>query len=106
MVIMSFFVAMDLISGSVAAIKRGENFSSKKLRNTVTKFIGYSIAVIVAWVLQNNFIEDFPLMRLVGVFICYIELKSINENVEALTNLNVFKAVLDQLKFEQKKERK
>lgn len=97
-VAIGFFVFCDMITGSMASYKRGEKFSSSKLKNTVFKFIAYGIAVFVAHVIEKQFIPDFPSIKIIGGFIAYIELKSINENIEAITGINLFGSVIKKFK--------
>lgn len=94
MLSVGFFIVCDLITGVLAAKKRGEAFRSKKMRNTVYKFICYGIAIMVARVIEQQFLPDFPGMKLIAGFLSYIELKSLNENIEDITGNNIFKTLL------------
>ncbi len=91
------FVICDMITGIVASQKTGDEIQSRKLKRTVYKFIAYGIAVLVAYVIERQFLNDFPAMKLIAGFIAYIELKSLNENIEIITGVNLFKTVLEKL---------
>jgi len=97
-----FFVIMDTITGVYASIKKGNKFTSKRLRKTVPKLVGYACGILVAQVIQNTFTYDLPLGRILAAFVCYVEIKSINENIEILTNINMFQAVIEQVNIASK----
>lgn len=94
----TLFILADLVTGIKASKKRGEEYSSKKLRSTVDKFISYGICIIVAFMIEKLFLKDIPCMKLIGGLVAYIEVKSINENVETITGTNVFDSLLSKLK--------
>lgn len=98
MLSIAFFVLVDMYTGIRAAQKRGESVNSKKLRDTVSKFVDYGVGVIVACFIQKQFLPDVPAMQLVAGLINYIEIKSINENIYDITGVNMFQVVLDRLK--------
>lgn len=83
-------VIADFITGVLAAQKRGEAITSKKARPTVTKGIGYMIAIIAAGIMQHLFIPDFEVVKIVSGLIAFIELKSLDENLETLTGKSIF----------------
>lgn len=99
--ILGFFMFCDYLTGAGAAIKIGgwKEYKSKKMRHTVIKLIEYGVGILVAHVIQKEFLQDiFPALKVVSGFIAYIELKSINENIEKSTGVNLFKNVLGKLK--------
>jgi phage-related holin len=89
-----FLVVSDFITGVLAARKREEPINSKKMRNSVTKGIGYMVAILVAYLMQKAFIKDFEVMKIVAALIAFIELKSIDENLESLTGKSLFNQFL------------
>jgi phage-related holin len=89
-----FLVVSDFITGVLAARKREETINSKKMRNSVTKGIGYMVAILVAYLMQKAFIKDFEVMKIVAALIAFIELKSIDENLESLTGKSLFNQFL------------
>lgn len=93
-----FFVFCDLFTGAIAAKKRGEKFQSNKLKNTVYKFIAYGMAILIAHVIGKQFMPDLPTLKIMSGFIAYIELKSINENIETVTGINIFGSLIKKLK--------
>ena len=98
-----FMVICDSVTGILASRKKGIKFVSGKLRDTADKFISYGIGVLIAYLIQILLIPNFPALKSVTALICYIELKSINENIEIVTGLNLFKGVLTVLNIKNKK---
>lgn len=84
------FVAADFITGMFAAKKRGEELKSRKMFKTVPKFVAYGLGIIVAHVLTLLFFKDFPAVKLVAGLIAFIEIKSLDENIKALTGHSLF----------------
>lgn len=82
-------VALDLLTGSYAAVKAGEKFSAKKLRNTVDKFIFYSVAIVAGFLVQKIFNSGTDLPRIAALFIGSIETKSIYENISKITGIDI-----------------
>ena len=98
MLLVGFFVVMDTVTGMAAAFKLGEELTSKKFRAVFPKFIIYGCAVLVAHVLQRQFFPDFPAMKIVAGFVAYSELMSIDENIQKITGVSVFKFFIKKLK--------
>lgn len=94
-----FFVVCDAITAIIAAKKKGEPFTSRKLRDSVAKFLQYGIAIFVAHVVEQQFLPQFPALKVISGFIAYIELKSMNENFEKSTGTNIFKLLLQKIKL-------
>lgn len=94
MMAIGFFIVMDFITGIMAAQKRGEVISSKKMRPTITKGIGYMIAILVAHVFQQNFLKDIEVLKIVAGLISFIEVKSLDENFRDITGKSLFKQFL------------
>jgi phage-related holin len=90
LVLVGFFVASDFVTGVFASIKRGEMFTSNKAFRSIPKFIVYGICVLIARFMEVYFISDFPAVKFISAFIAYIELKSINENIESITGHSIF----------------
>lgn len=96
-------VVCKAITGVMSSRKKGEKFSADKLRDTVFNFIAYGIAIIISFLIEQIVLGDFPALKTMTALICYVELKSINENIEEITGLNLFKGILSALNFKNKK---
>lgn len=91
-------IFIDLISGSYASVREGQKFSAKKLRNTVEKFVFYSLAIITAFILQKIINDGTELARIVALYIGATELKSIYENISRITKTDIVSMIWDTLR--------
>ena len=91
MMAICFFIISDFFTGILAAKKRGEEITSKKMRPTITKGIGYMIAILVAHVFGNVFLTGFEVLKIVAGLIAFIEIKSLDENFRTITGKSLFK---------------
>jgi phage-related holin len=87
----SFLVLIDFITGMVAAHKRGEPITSRKMRPTITKGMGYMLAILAAHIFQKHFLPTIEVMKIVSGLIAFIELKSLDENLKDMTGKSLFK---------------
>ncbi len=85
-----FFIFADLITGILAAKKRGEEITSKKARNTIPKGLGYMIAIMVGHVFEVHFVQGLEVMKIVAGLIAVIEIKSLDENIKIITGKSLF----------------
>jgi len=93
--VMLIFLALDTISGICASLKCGAKLESHRLRKTVYKFVWYTVAVMVAWMMEHTFkIEWCHLAAITAGFICFVELKSIFENITKITGDPVFMRIM------------
>jgi uncharacterized membrane protein len=97
MIAVGFFVVADLVTGIIAAKKSGLKIESKKMFRTVPKYIAYSIAILAAHALELLFFPDFPATKMVSGLIAFIEIKSLDENLEKITGHSLFGAIIDKL---------
>ena len=88
---LGFLVLTDFVTGILASKKRGEVISSKKMRPTVTKGIGYMVAILVAHTFEKSFMPELEAMKVVSGLIALVELKSLDENLKDLTGKSFFK---------------
>ena len=94
MIGIGFLVTMDFFTGILAAKKRGEIITSKKMRPTIMKGFGYMASILIAFVMQNVFLTDMEVMKIVSGLIAMIELKSLDENLTYITGKSIFKQFL------------
>jgi len=97
-IVSGVFIIADMITGIMAARKRGEPISSSGLRRTVSKFFVYEIALLLAFLGQKYLLGDiFPACQVVSGMIGIVELKSIFENLNELSGQDLLKMVLEKL---------
>lgn len=100
-------VVADVVSGMLAAKKRGEKITSRGFYRTLEKFTVYFLAISIAAGLHSVFIApnlggimpNIPLVPLVAGSICFTEFLSFRENVEQITGVDIlggFKKIVNQ----------
>lgn len=97
LIAVGIFVAADFITGIFKAKKLGIKIESKIMFKTVPKFIAYGLGVIIAHVLTLLFFNDFPAVKLVAGLVAFIEIKSLDENIKAITGTSLFGDLLKML---------
>lgn len=100
------FILADMITGVWASMKEGKIITSHGLQKTVTKFLMYSVSIILLQGIDFymlTFAECF-LAKIGCTIICGIELYSIFENCYRITGNKVFK-VLTQFTLKKIKEK-
>lgn len=93
MIAVGFLVLGDLITGIWAAVKRGETFSSAKLRQTITKTLGYQLAIVLSYVTESQLMPEIPVLKVVAGLIASTELVSALENLASITGVPLAEAV-------------
>ncbi len=88
-IIMLAFLGTDFLTGMYASKKNKEIIVSHRLKKTIEKFVFYSVAIFAGIFFESIFMPGFPLTKIVGGFICSIELLSIYENVKKITGLDI-----------------
>lgn len=105
-------ILLDTTTGILAAKKRGEKITSKKMGAVVSKFIVYHLAILTLYILDVALINEFTIeyiklstqyvsTKLAGLTIAFIELTSVRENVETIFNIDVnkkFKRMIETIK--------
>ena len=85
-------VAADLLTGIWAAHKRGEKLTSWGLRKTVSKVLAYELAIVLAYVMEANFLAFLPVVKTIAGYIAAVEFKSATENLSKITGLDLTQA--------------
>jgi hypothetical protein len=94
----TFLVLVDLITGIVAARKRGEAITSQGLRRTLSKLAVYEVALLLAFIAEKYLIIDLlPIAKIVSSFIAVTELKSVYENLNEIGGGDILKALISKL---------
>ncbi|MCC8409926.1 phage holin family protein [Mucilaginibacter sp. UR6-1] len=91
---------VDLITGiySKVVIKK-EPLTSKRLKDTTTKFIFYSFAVFIGLIVDIAMLGDSELMlaRIVAGYIMLTEFQSGIENISIITGTNLWVMIKDKV---------
>src|SRR6056297_2990364 len=89
-------VLFDLLTGINAAKSRKESVSSRRLGRTVTKIIHYSIAILASEGMRYVFVPVVPVTWVTAFVISLTEFKSLIENVESVTGVDLWKSLQNQ----------
>jgi predicted transcriptional regulator len=93
-----FIILVDLITGIIAARKRGEKITSAALRRTVSKALIYQTAVLTGFLIETYLTGDLvPITKVVASIIGVVEGTSVFENLNAISDNKIFSKVLEKL---------
>lgn len=91
-------ILVDTVTGVLAARKRGEKITSAGLRRSISKALIYQTAILTGFLIEKYLIGDIiPLTKLLAGAIGAVESISIVENLNSLSDNNVFKKVIELL---------
>jgi len=100
----------DLITGLTKAIQAKQPITASKLTLTLSKFVFYSIALILAFQVDVTLFSSTALLltHAVGYYITLIELKSNLENISTITKTDIWETLKDKISaiFKQKTDGK
>lgn len=89
---------VDLVSGLIAAKKRGEKITSSGLKRTLVKVFVYEIVTMLGYLTEQYLTGDLlPLLKILTSYIGLVELKSVLENIESITGLDLLKVLIDRI---------
>ena len=88
----------DLITGIMAAKKKGQKITSAGLRRTVTKLAIYNTAIMIGFLVETYMLGGFiPISKIASGLIGVVESASLYENLNVLHGDDIFKALIKQL---------
>lgn len=90
---------IDTFTGTWAAAKRKESIHSRAMARTITKTVMYTIAVILAHILETVFMNWFPAVNLIAGYIALVEFKSNMENIGYITNIDIWNYIKDRIEI-------
>lgn len=91
-------IFIDLITGILAAHKKGEKIKSAGIRRTVSKFCIYMTAIAVGYWIESIMLKGFlPVSNIAAGLISLVEGKSIFENLDVLNGQPIFKSLIKKL---------
>ncbi len=100
-------VSIDFFTGIWASVKLTgwASIQSKRMKDTVTKYIMYNILIITCMVTEAYLITRIPFIEVGLGIIATVETKSIFENIEKILDIKIIRAFKEVLhKSRQKKE--
>lgn len=98
LILVGFVIFLDLFLGVKKSIKQGKKITSRGLAETVKKMFQYQMVVITVFFLDTYLLGELiglfvgvPLFltKLVATGLIFVELVSVNENLEILYGINI-----------------
>lgn len=88
----------DMVTGILAARKRGENITSAAMRRTVSKMFVYQLVVISGFLLDHYLLTGTIIIpKIVAGVIGMVEFKSILENVNKITGIDILSDLMKKI---------
>lgn len=97
--VVGVFIFTDTIIGIWRAKRMQQAITSKRLSNIVSKMVLYQAAIILFFILEKYILGDIVgffisipwfITKLIACTLCSIELKSIDESVQMVTQISVW----------------
>ena len=83
-------VLVDLYTGRMAAKHRGEAIKSSGYRQSVKKYVLYMLGILISELYIRVFSLPIPLTYMVAGVVALTEIKSIFENIETVTGVDLW----------------
>lgn len=91
-------IVADLVTGILAARKRGESVNSAGIGRTIVKLLIYELAIALAFLTQTYLTgPDIPCAKIVASLVGTAELLSVLENLNTLSNGQLLKSIIDKI---------
>jgi phage-related holin len=98
LLVTGILIFSDLISGILAARKKGQKISSAGMRRTITKVAVYNAAIMLGFLTEKYMLDGFlPLSKIASGLISVVEFKSILENLDSINGNPIFKSLIEKL---------
>ena len=98
LLVTGILIFSDLVSGIIAARKKGTKITSAGMRRTVTKILVYNSAIMLGFLTETYILEGFlPLSKIAAGLISVVELKSVLENLDKINGNPIFKSLISKL---------
>lgn len=107
MLVTGFLIFADLVTGILAAKKRGEKISSAVMRRTISKILVYQLVIMSGFLVEHYMLQNWiPIAKIAASIIGVTELLSILENAEQVYGVPIFKKLMKILGSENDQDRK
>ena len=85
-------IIIDFIVGVFRAFKMKEPITSRKMGNTVSKMLLYQLTILSLFIFETYILQGLlPVTKIGAGMISVTELKSIDESLEKMTGMGVWK---------------
>jgi hypothetical protein len=99
LIAVAVLVCADVVTGVWASHKSGEAITSRRASRTVSKLVGYPLAILLSHLMATTFFANVPVLDgvtyAVALFIAAVEFKSNLENISAITGIDLWAQVSD-----------
>jgi hypothetical protein len=100
-ILVTLFMVLDFFTGWWKSVKKGESFQSRKMMESGLKAMVYFLLLITgfisAWVAEAPYEQCVQFLKGIAGFLCWVELKSIDENFKEVTGYSIFKQLSNAL---------
>lgn len=94
-------ILMDTLLGIIKSIKLDgwESITSRRASVIISKFLLYQLTVLTFFIIDYNLINEFTklhyqnnylLTKLITISLCFVEAKSIDENIKAIFGFSIW----------------
>lgn len=91
-------ILCDLVTGVIAAKKRGEHITSAGFQRTLVKLVVYEFAIALGFIVQHFLMNDvLPICNIIGSYVGLTELTSVYENIDGIAGGELLKKILENL---------
>jgi len=90
-------IMIDLITGVIAARKRGEPITSAGLGRSISKLLVYELALVIGFITQTYMLPEVPVASIISGYIGLTECTSCLENINEISGNNLLKSIVDKL---------
>jgi hypothetical protein len=92
-------IIIDFLVGIYRAFKMKEQITSRKMGNTISKMFLYQLTIISLFLFETYILVGIlPVTKIGAALISITELKSIDESVEKMTGVGVWKKLVKIIK--------
>ena len=98
LLMVSAMVLLDFITGLMKVKKLGQKRTSSGYKRTLLKWASYMLVVLIAHGIELSMQLPVDVSAIVLTGLCYVELKSIDENWEIVYGYSIFKRVINLIK--------
>lgn len=97
LIVTGVLILSDLVLGLSAAYRRKEPITSAGFRRTLVKLVVYEFALAIGYLAEHYLLSEVPITKLISGVVALTECKSILENLNSISGMDLFKSVLEKL---------
>ncbi len=98
MLVTLLMIAIDLVTGILAARKQAIAINSSGLRRTITKLFIYELTIALGYLVETYMTGPvIPVVKIITSFIGLTELKSVMENLDIINGSSLLKTIIEKL---------